>query len=106
LIGSDGRHRHLPPTGVIVGVSGSENYGERTLSVASPDWLVLVTDGITDARDAKGTFFGSAGVARNALRAVGTGKDDPATHILEAARTHGGGRFVDDASVLCVRFST
>lgn len=105
LISADGRHRHLPPTGVIVGVNGSENYGERTLSVASTDWLVLVTDGITDARDAKGTFFGTGGVARNALSAVGAGKDDPATHILEAARTHGSGRFVDDASVLCVRFA-
>jgi serine phosphatase RsbU (regulator of sigma subunit) len=105
LVSSDGRHRHLPPTGVIVGVSGSENYGERTLRVACADWLVLVTDGITDARDRKGTLFGTSGVVRNALRAVRAGMDDPAAHILEAARTHGGGRFVDDASVLCVRFA-
>jgi serine phosphatase RsbU (regulator of sigma subunit) len=104
LISSDGSHRHLAPTGVIVGVRGSENYGERTLGVASMDWLVLVTDGITDARDAQRTFFGTGGVVRSALCAVGTGADDPAEHILEAARKHGGGRFIDDASVLCVRF--
>jgi serine phosphatase RsbU (regulator of sigma subunit) len=104
LIGSDGRHKHLPPTGVIVGVRGSESYGERTLNVGAADWLVLVTDGITDARDATGAFFGTGGVARNALCAVGSGKDDPAAHILEAARKHGGDRFIDDASVLCVRF--
>jgi serine phosphatase RsbU (regulator of sigma subunit) len=106
MIGAGGRHKHLPPTGVIVGVRASEQYAERTLSVAAPDWLVLVTDGITDARDAKGTFFGSGGVARNALRAVASGKDDPAAHVLAAAQTHGGGRFIDDASVLCVRFAS
>jgi serine phosphatase RsbU (regulator of sigma subunit) len=105
LISPDGRHRHLPPTGAIVGVNGAESYGERTMTVASPDWLVLVTDGITDARNAKGNFFGTSGVVRSALCAVRTGADDPAAHILEAAQKHGGDRFVDDASVLCVRFS-
>jgi serine phosphatase RsbU (regulator of sigma subunit) len=104
LISADGRHRHLPPTGLIAGVSGSEHYGERTLGIASLDRLVLVTDGVTDARDAKGTFFGTGGVARSALRAIAAGVEDPAVQILEAARKHGGGRFVDDASVLCVRF--
>jgi serine phosphatase RsbU (regulator of sigma subunit) len=105
LISSDGRHRHLPPTGVIVGVNGSEHYGERTLRVVSPDWLVLVTDGVTDARDARGTFFGTGGVVRSALRAVVAGVDDPAAMILAAARKHGRGSFGDDASVLCVRFA-
>ena len=105
MVSADGRHKHLPPTGVIVGVRGSEHYTERTLNVAAPNWLVLVTDGITDARDAKGRFFGTGGVAHNALCAVRSGKDDPAAQILEAAQTHAGGRLFDDASVLCVRFS-
>jgi serine phosphatase RsbU (regulator of sigma subunit) len=105
MVGSDGRHRHLPPTGAIVGVNEGESYGERTLGVAAPDWLILVTDGITDARDTDGTFFGTEGVARHALRAVRAGIDDPAARILEGARKHGGDRFVDDASVLCVSFS-
>jgi len=105
LISSNGHHRHLAPTGVIVGVNGTARYSERTLGVDSPDWLVLVTDGITDARDAKGTFFGTGGVVRSALAAVRASTDDPAAQILEAARKHGRGRFVDDASVLCVRCS-
>ncbi len=105
MVSADGRHWHLPPTGVIAGVRGSESYAEKTIPVASTDWLVLVTDGITDARGADDAFFGTGGVARNALCAVRSGKDDPAAHILEAARAHAGGRFKDDASVLCVRFS-
>jgi len=90
---------------VIVGVNGAEQYGERTVGVASTDWLVLVTDGITDIRDARGAFFGTGGVARSALAAVRAGMDDPAAQILGAARKHGCDRFVDDASVLCVRVS-
>jgi serine phosphatase RsbU (regulator of sigma subunit) len=105
LIRAEGHHRHLPPTGVIVGVNGAERYGERTLGVAPHDLLVLVTDGITDVRDGDGTFFGTAGVTRSALAAIRAGMDDPAVQILEAARKHGCGRFVDDASVLCIRFT-
>lgn len=105
LICADGRHQHLPPTGVIVGVGESEHYGEISHRVAPSDWLVLVTDGITDARDRKGHFFGTGGVVRSVHRAIKDGVDDPATQVLEAARKHGGGRFVDDASVLCVRFT-
>lgn len=105
LISSDGRHQHLPPTGAVVGVCESEYYSERTLRVESTDWLVLVTDGVTDARDGGGRFFGNGGVARSALCAVKERVDDPATRILEAARKHGGGHFVDDASVLCIRVS-
>jgi serine phosphatase RsbU (regulator of sigma subunit) len=105
LIRADGRHRHLPPTGVIIGIDAAERYQERVLDVAPDDWLILVTDGITDARDAEGAFFGANGVVRNAMSAMGPALDDPAAGILEAARSHGSEGFVDDASVLCVRFS-
>ena len=105
LMRAGGQHGHLEPTGGIVGINEIERYGERTLAVAPSDWLILVTDGITDARDARGAFFGTAGVVRNAMSAIAAGTDDPATHILEAARTHCGDLFIDAASVLYVRFS-
>lgn len=104
LVPANGRHRHLPPTGMLLGIDDAERYQERTLAVAPGDWLILVTDGVTDARDAKGTFFGTRRVVRNALSAIEAGLDDPAARILEAARRHTRRRFVDDASVLCVRF--
>lgn len=103
LMRSNGHHYHIPPTGLIVGVNVAERYVDRMLPVAPGDWLVLVTDGVTDARDAHGGFFGTRGVARSAHSAIEAGLDDPAASILEAAQAHG--RFTDDASVLCVRFS-
>jgi phosphoserine phosphatase RsbU/P len=105
LLNANGQHRHLPPTGVIVGVCETETYHERTVPVTPADWLMLVTDGVTDARNSAGSFFGTTGVVRSGLAAIRAAVDDPAHRILEAARSHGGRKFTDDASVLCVRFS-
>jgi phosphoserine phosphatase RsbU/P len=105
LMNAEGRHRHLPPTGIIVGICENETYQERAVPVTADDSLILVTDGVTDARNAAGSFFGTSGVVRSGLSAIRSAVDDPASNILEAARIHGGRRFTDDASVLCVRFS-
>jgi serine phosphatase RsbU (regulator of sigma subunit) len=105
LMNADGRHRHLPPTGVIVGICETEAHQERAVRVTNNDWLILVTDGVTDARNPAGSFFGTSGVVRSSVAAIRGGSDDPAIKVLEAARRHGGRQFTDDASVLCVRFS-
>lgn len=104
LLFSGRRHRHLEPTGLLLGVDETERYGEITLEVEPGDQLVLATDGVTETRDLSGTFFGTRGLAHAAMAAIRAGVDDPASTILEAARQHGGGHFVDDASVLCVGF--
>jgi sigma-B regulation protein RsbU (phosphoserine phosphatase) len=105
LMDSNGKHRHLAPTGMLIGIEGNGRYVEQMLDVAPGDWLVVVTDGITDARDTRGTFFGTSGVVRSATLAIRQAVDNPAARILEAARTHGCDGLVDDASVLCVRLS-
>lgn len=105
LLSANGQYRRLPPTGVILGINDAHRYKEGTLAVAPEDWLILVTGGVTDARDARGRAFGTSRVVRNAISAIVAGFDDPAAWILEASRTHGRVRYVDNASVLCVRFS-
>lgn len=104
LVTSDRRHQHLEPTGLLMGIDDSQRYCEKTLEVQAGDRLVITTDGITETRDGSGQFFGTRGVAHTAMAAIRAGVEDPATAILEAARSHGGGQFVDDASVLYVRF--
>jgi phosphoserine phosphatase RsbU/P len=105
LINANGRHRHLAPTGMLIGVRGAQRYVERMLDVAFGDWLVVVTDGITDARDARGAYFGTSGVVRSAISAIRLAVDDPAMRILEQAQTHACGGLVDDASVFCACLS-
>jgi sigma-B regulation protein RsbU (phosphoserine phosphatase) len=103
LLRPNGQRHDLPPTGLVIGRNETEGYRERVLTVAPGDWLVLVTNGVTNARDDAGAFFGSHGIAQNAHSAIAAGFDDPASWILERAQKHG--RFNDDAAVLGVRFS-
>jgi serine phosphatase RsbU (regulator of sigma subunit) len=105
LLSPYGLHCFLPSTGVILGIDAVEFYEDRMVDVAPGDWLILATDGVTDARDRRGRFFGTARVLEEAHSAIAEDCNDPAKRILEAAREHGRGRFRDDASVLCIRFS-
>jgi sigma-B regulation protein RsbU (phosphoserine phosphatase) len=105
LIHANGQHTRLPLAGTMVGVKTPQRFRERSIAITSGDWLVLVTSGITRARNAQGTLFGARDVARNMFSAIRAGVDDPAACILDAARSHCGDGSFSDASVLCVRFS-
>jgi hypothetical protein len=64
--------------------------------------LIVVTDGITEARRTvrEGlAYFGTAGVAHAAHHALAAG-DDPVAAIHAAAQRHGGTTPRDDATVL------
>ena len=66
------------------------------------DWLALYTDGITEARDSSGAWFGeepAGGVpdARDRRRAAAAG-DGPETHAGRARPPEG--ELQDDASIL------
>jgi serine phosphatase RsbU (regulator of sigma subunit) len=102
---ANGRHRRLPPTGKILGIKPSKRFGEVTIAVAPRDWLVLASDGITNARDRGGATFGDDGIVQSALSAIRNGLDDPAAHILAAAKAHCSSGAVEGASVSCVCFS-
>jgi sigma-B regulation protein RsbU (phosphoserine phosphatase) len=99
-------HEHLPPTGPLLGVEPRPSYRRRVLPLVADSLLVVVTDGITEARRRTGeelSFFGSAGVTRAVCGAVRAGRD-PARAIYGAAVLHAGGALSDDASVVVSAF--
>lgn len=102
LFSTDGTHEHLDPTGPVLGIGATPIFSDRSLPVHPDDVLVVVTDGITEARRAKAdrlSFFGSSGVVRAVNEALRSGRD-PARAICRAAFAHAGGRITDDASVV------
>jgi serine phosphatase RsbU (regulator of sigma subunit) len=107
LFRGEGAHDHLAPTGPLLGVEAHPAYRCGVRALVPGSVLVVVTDGITEARRAAGdrlSFFGSAGVARtarNAIRQTG----DPARAIYDAALAHAGGSLSDDASVVVAAFA-
>jgi hypothetical protein len=85
LVHADGRHRHLPPTGKMLGIKVAQRYKQNSVAIAPGDWLFLASDGIM------------SGFVQSARTAISAGADDPAAYILAAS--------FEDAVVLCVRFS-
>ncbi|MEU0470918.1 PP2C family protein-serine/threonine phosphatase [Amycolatopsis sp. NPDC006131] len=66
------------------------------------DWLVLHTDGITEARDAGGAFFGEARLADFLRREAAAGQPPPETarRLVHTILDHQEGALQDDATVL------
>lgn len=102
LLAAGGRVRELPPTGLPVGAFYSTTYAHHELSLAEGDFLLLYTDGLTEARDAAGTEYGEerlaallAGLApRTAADVVAACLED--LHAQAATRE-------DDLSLLVLR---
>jgi hypothetical protein len=79
--------------------------GEETLQ--SEDWLLLHTDGITEARDRSGRFFGDARLTDFLRREAAAGHPPPETvrRLVEAVLAHQEGELQDDATVLLARWT-
>lgn len=84
--------------------SGGLTVGEEVLEPG--DWLALYTDGITEARDASGAWFGEERLAEFLRRAIAGGHAPAETvrRLTEAVLRHQGGLLQDDASVLLARW--
>jgi hypothetical protein len=79
--------------------------GEEVLEPG--DWLALYTDGITEARDAAGAWFGEARLADFLTREIGAGQPAPETvrRLTKAVLDHQAGLLQDDASILLARWT-
>ena len=75
-------------------------YSETCLSIGAGDTVVMMTDGITEARQARGSLFGKDRVIAWLREHPGATLDEIADGLLEAARSYAGGELRDDAAVL------
>lgn len=92
---------HRAPLGVVADdVDTAEEFLEPG------DWLVLHTDGITEARDAAGRFFGSERLVELLEREVASAQPPPETvrRVTKAVLDHQGGVLQDDATILLARW--
>jgi hypothetical protein len=71
------------------------------------DWLALYTDGITEARNGSGSWFGEPRLMEFLTRAIAAGRPPPETvrRLTEAVLKHQGGLLQDDATVLLARWT-
>ena len=102
LLRADGDWETIPTEGVLLGVQPGTTYPESQVRLAPGDILLLVTDGITEARQG-GAMLGADGLrtivsahTHETLRALGD-------TLLEGARSFAGGALQDDACLLLAR---
>ena len=97
----------LRATGVFLGVFDREEWTakERVLPVAPQSRLLLVTDGISEARSETGAFFGLAGLEK-ALR-VGADFDlqEAVQYVWHCLLKFTGNRFTDDVTCIAIDFT-
>lgn len=107
IIHPDGFVERLQPTGPLVGVmeTWDDDFADRTIAVQADSVLCVVSDGITEARDARGRRFGISGVRRAAQRTGDGGLDGLIGAVFDSARAFADKKFSDDMAVLAVRLT-
>jgi serine phosphatase RsbU (regulator of sigma subunit)/CHASE3 domain sensor protein len=91
----------LPPTGPIVGLELDSTFSVGTVELAVGATVVLATDGLTEARDAEGNFFGDDGVAR-LLAAAPLDAQGICDLLLAEAERRYNGSIADDLAILAM----
>ena len=104
-----GRHGGVEPfgevTGPILGILDSRTYGDREEWLAPGDGVVLFTDGVTEARNPEGEYFGP-GPLMHCLQAHASRPLGVLCEALgESVRRFQGGMLQDDATILALRRS-
>lgn len=90
----------LDVTGPMFGVSGELRYSEKAIKLEDGDSLVLMTDGITEARTRGGVMFEKEGVIARLTQISDASPDQIAEALLQAATLHAEGNLQDDVAIV------
>lgn len=104
----DGQLDLLEADGVLLGVVSDARFEERSASIPEGSTLLMCTDGITEARNPRGQFFGPERVQQTVLR-YGLGEralspQSLADRLYTQVRQFTRSQLSDDLSVLVARF--
>lgn len=108
LVRNDGQMEQIRVHGMLLGVQPGTEYMETPFQLAPRDWLIMTTDGITEARRGK-QFLGQEGLmglirdGRSQGMFESTSIEQIGQTILDGAKAFSGGRLRDDACVLLAR---
>jgi len=101
---ADGSVDYLNVGGPMFTGLGEQVYPEGSAILRAGDVLVMVTDGITEARKVGDwELFGAEGIARCLSENEGASADQFTTSLLEAAVAYADGALRDDAAIVVVK---
>lgn len=100
----DGSVHQLMPTGGILGIIEDQPFSVDNVNLAPGDYLVLYTDGITEACDASGETYGEERLTTILREARGATAEKLAHAIVDAVTQYSSGaRYTDDRTVVVIR---
>lgn len=104
LVGADGRSTSLEMSGGrVLGLIDLDDYPMTTLTLAPGDALVMFTDGVSEAQDESGNFFGTERLLDTTKRSAGSAAR-LTSGVLEGVKSFAAGApQSDDITILTLR---
>lgn len=99
---ASGSIEELKLGGLPLGVSITTTYDEQSIDLTQGDTIVMVTDGITEARAPGMVLFEKKGMVEYLTNNTEASPDETASGLVEAAANHAGGRLQDDVAVIVI----
>ena len=88
----------------VVGAFANMRYMNGEVALESGDTLLLYTDGVTEARNKDGAFFGEDGLRDVVSREAAVGYEGLCDRVLDAVSSFAGGSLEDDVALVVLRF--
>ena len=96
--------KELARTGMVLGFDESAGYEQQSISLDSGDYLLLYTDGVTDATDSKDEQFGDDRMRQLALESRGVSAEEVAAAMVNAIEQFvGSAEPFDDVTLLVAK---
>lgn len=102
IVRADGSVEETTVGSPVVGAFAGMRFEEGELHLGEGDLLILHTDGVTEARDSSGEFFGEERLRTLAASLAHATPDAAVAAVDEAVLGFTGGRLTDDVAVVAV----
>lgn len=103
--GSDAPPEELSSGGIVIGAKREPQYAEVRRDLLAGDTLVCFTDGLTEARGARGEEFGVERIVAAVRSQRGGGAEEIAEAVMAACQAFQRGPGADDCTVLVVKMT-
>lgn len=102
VLGAGDVIEELYADGIPLGILPDQTYEERSRRLDGGDRIIMVTDGITEARAQGSVLFGRSGVLECVEQTKNNSPEDTADCLLDKATRHAGGQLQDDAAIVVI----